>query len=290
MGTTNLKRWLLAAVLLAINTAFAGENDLTINQRNSTDTANINRTLASPLTDGLLFYNTSTLLPGYVTLGTGLSISSGVLSASTGAAQVNSDWNSTTGLSKILNRPTLATVAMTGQAGDLTGLATVATTGAYTDLTSKPTIPAAQVNSDWNAVSGLAQILNKPSIPAAMTVGNPNARTVALATAYQCTDTNKPCVVIINLNSTASLTLGGGTTVVGEVRLGSTNGVATGSGVAVGAYKNSLTGTLVVGLAINSDSYNTITIMVPTGQYFAVRQTTGTGLVVVSAYDQSVSN
>jgi hypothetical protein len=29
-----------------------------------------------------------------------------------------------------------------------------------------PTIPAAQVNSDWNATSGLAEILNKPTIPA----------------------------------------------------------------------------------------------------------------------------
>ena len=48
------------------------------------------------------------------------------------AAQVNSDWNATSGLAQILN---------------------------------KPTIPAAQVNSDWNAVSGLAQILNKPTIP-----------------------------------------------------------------------------------------------------------------------------
>ena len=32
----------------------------------------------------------------------------------------------------------------------------------YDDLTNKPTIPAAQVNSDWNASSGVAQILNKP--------------------------------------------------------------------------------------------------------------------------------
>jgi len=43
--------------------------------------------------------------------------------------------------------------------------ATVATSGSYNDLINKPTIPAAQVNSDWNAVSGLAQILNKPTIP-----------------------------------------------------------------------------------------------------------------------------
>lgn len=31
-----------------------------------------------------------------------------------------------------------------------------------------PSIPAAQVNSDWNAVSGVAQILNKPTIPDAL--------------------------------------------------------------------------------------------------------------------------
>lgn len=42
--------------------------------------------------------------------------------------------------------------------------AAVATSGAYSDLSGKPTIPAAQVNSDWNATTGLAQILNKPSI------------------------------------------------------------------------------------------------------------------------------
>ena len=35
----------------------------------------------------------------------------------------------------------------------------------YSDLTGAPSIPAAQVNSDWNAVSGVAEILNKPTIP-----------------------------------------------------------------------------------------------------------------------------
>lgn len=42
------------------------------------------------------------------------------------AAQVNSDWNSTGGVSQILNKPTLATVA---------------TSGSYNDLSNKPTIP-----------------------------------------------------------------------------------------------------------------------------------------------------
>lgn len=35
----------------------------------------------------------------------------------------------------------------------------------YNDLDDKPVIPAAQVNSDWNAASGVAEILNKPTIP-----------------------------------------------------------------------------------------------------------------------------
>lgn len=42
-------------------------------------------------------------------------------------------------------------------------LATVATTGNYGDLKNTPTIPEAQVSSDWNAESGVAQILNKPT-------------------------------------------------------------------------------------------------------------------------------
>jgi hypothetical protein len=33
------------------------------------------------------------------------------------------------------------------------------------EILNKPTIPAAQVNSDWNATSGVAEILNKPTIP-----------------------------------------------------------------------------------------------------------------------------
>ena len=42
------------------------------------------------------------------------------------AAQVNSDWNASSGVAKILNKPSLATVA---------------TSGSYNDLSNKPTIP-----------------------------------------------------------------------------------------------------------------------------------------------------
>ena len=43
----------------------------------------------------------------------------------------------------------------------------VTDSGSDAFIKNKPTIPAAQVNSDWNASSGVAQILNKPTIPAA---------------------------------------------------------------------------------------------------------------------------
>ena len=52
---------------------------------------------------------------------------------------------------------------------DKVTLATVATSGSYDDLTDKPSIPSEQVNADWNATSGKARILNKPTIPSAVT-------------------------------------------------------------------------------------------------------------------------
>ena len=46
--------------------------------------------------------------------------------------------------------------------------------GSYNDLTDKPTIPDAQVNSDWNATSGVSQILNKPTLSIVATSGSYN--------------------------------------------------------------------------------------------------------------------
>lgn len=101
----------------------------------------------------------------------------------------------------LADKPTLSTVATSGSYNDLADkptLSTVATSGSYNDLTDKPTtISTAQadaittntakntyptadktklqgiqagaevnVQADWNATSGDAQILNKPTIPA----------------------------------------------------------------------------------------------------------------------------
>lgn len=93
------------------------------------------------------------------------------------AAQVNSDWNATSGVAEILNKPTLSNVALSGEYSDLLNtpnLANVATTGEYSDLLNTPSIPSPQVNSDWNSTSGVSEILNKPTLSTVATTGDYN--------------------------------------------------------------------------------------------------------------------
>jgi phage minor structural protein len=72
-----------------------------------------------------------------------------------------------------------------------TDLKNVAFSGSYNDLTDKPSIPSAQVNSDWNATSGVEEILNKPTIPTVndgvLTIQQ-NGTTIGTFSANQDTD------------------------------------------------------------------------------------------------------
>jgi len=100
------------------------------------------------------------------------------------AAQINSDWNASSGVAEILNKPTIptATSDLTNDSGfitssDVPGAQEQAdwnesnsSDPAY--IKNKPTIPSAQVNSDWNASSGVAEILNKPSLATVATSGD----------------------------------------------------------------------------------------------------------------------
>ena len=144
----------------------------------------------------------------------------GYITAGQVPAQVNADWNATSGAAEILNKPTIPTVptnvsAFTNDAGYITGYTETdpqftAWDKDYNDLINKPAIPTvptnvsaftndagyitsaaipaiptvptnvsaftndagyitaaqvpAQVNADWNATSGAAQILNKPAL------------------------------------------------------------------------------------------------------------------------------
>jgi hypothetical protein len=67
---------------------------------------------------------------------------------------------------------TLANGVTWGNVTSKPTFATVATSGLYTDLSGTPIIPAAQVQSDWTAASGVTAILNKPSLAAVATSGS----------------------------------------------------------------------------------------------------------------------
>lgn len=125
------------ATLSAVSSSFS-------TKLNSNDTLGLRHDLNNKLYSSNFTWTNISGKPSFATVAT--SGAYGDLSGkpSIPAAQVNSDWNSSSGLSQILNKPTL----FSGVYSDLTGkpsLAIVATSGSYTDLTNKPSIPSAQV-------------------------------------------------------------------------------------------------------------------------------------------------
>lgn len=117
-----------------------------------------------------------------------------------------------------------------------TDLKTVAFTGSYNDLTNKPTIPAAQVNSDWNATSGVARILNKPTIPtvnnATLTIQK-NGTNVQTFTANQSTNATANITVptkVSELTNDSGYTTNTGTVTSVAAGTGLSGGTITSSG------------------------------------------------------------
>lgn len=117
--------------------------------------------------------------------------------------------------------------------------------------------------------------------------GAPTTRTLSLATAYQATTTTKPAIVTVNLTSTASFSLTGGSTNTADILIGSTSGVATGTGTIMCKYGNSSTAGVAVGVGVTGIQGSTCTLALPTGWFFAIRQTAGT-VTIVSSFDASV--
>ena len=97
-----------------------------------------------------------------------------------------SDWNATSGLAEILNKPTL----FSGSYTDLTNKPTLFS-GSYNDLTDKPTIPAAQVQSNWNELdtADISYIQNKPAIPTVPTDVSAFNNDAGYLTSYNDTNT-----------------------------------------------------------------------------------------------------
>jgi len=98
-------------------------------------------------------------------------------------SQVNADWNATSGPAQILNKPEIPEVSypvesVNGQSGevelsmeDIGGLADemskkmdLGSMISVSQIEGMPEIPEPQVQSDWLATSGMANILNKPKL------------------------------------------------------------------------------------------------------------------------------
>ena len=88
---------------------------------------------------------------------------------------------------------------------DLSNLADVAFSGSYDDLEDKPTIPAAQVNADWNASSGVAQILNKPTIPTVPTNVSAFTNDAGYLTSHQDISGKADKVTVVDVASTGDV-------------------------------------------------------------------------------------
>lgn len=182
---------IITLLLASASLSYGAANDLLIAQRNSTDTGQLTRLVAHPggSNNGLVAFNGATLLPVCIQIGDGLVWSSGSLSA-------------------------LATQAVLDGKQDLI-IASDSSKYYRGDKTwaNFPSIPAAQVQTDWNAFSGMGVLLNKPSLAAVATsgaysdlTGRPTLATVATSGDYGDL-TNKPTLgTAAAQNSTAFAT------------------------------------------------------------------------------------
>lgn len=285
-----LKKILFPLIMLLALPCFAQvyPYNVMIQQRTPDNLDYTNRVLPNPANNahGIIYFNGTTKLPGYLLLGDGLTVSDGILSASSTGAAVQADWNASAGPSRILNKPAISTVGMTGQYGDLFGtpaLATVATSGQYADLAGRPALAPIATTGNYN------DLINKPAIPSAyvFNFGDPIARSLAMSTAYQASDPSRAAVVTASTSCTAALSLTAGGTCALQVRTSPAASLSCSTGTVYATITNANTGTLTVGLGLNQRVGSAATINLRAGSYFILCPTSGT-FAVDSAVDQTV--
>lgn len=270
---------IIQAIAIAIisGSAFADPFSMVLTQRSSADTGNVTRVMTVPTAKSLWFYDPTTQLPGYVTLGTGFTFSAGQLALT--SAPVNADWASSSGLSQILNKPILATVATSGSYNDLNTkptFSTVAISGLYADLLSKPTLATVATSGAY------ADLTGKPTIPTitAFNFSQPTTRTLALSTSLQATDTTKAAMLYPSYACTNATTVLAASGCTMQVRMNSST-VTCSTGTVY--YTQSLTVTL--GILLTQASTNPVPIYLPIGGFFILCPTSGT--FTVTAIEQS---
>jgi len=222
-----MKKALAALLLAAISISALAQNpyDVTVRQRRADDLGYIDRFFPLPA-DGasaFLIINGATMLPQYATLGAGLALNSGVISV-TVASQVNADWNATTGVAKIDNKPSISTAGMTGQYNDLAGIPTTFTPAAHNQawstITSTPTtragygitdaLGAADIAGKFNTPTGTtAQYVRGDGSLATLPVPSQSSASRTLNSGFQVSST-RPALVFYSVQITVTATIASG--------------------------------------------------------------------------------
>ena len=141
-------------------------------------------------------------LGGGYSAGTGIDISNNTISVDNTVAMK-------TDIPAPVTETTVSDWGFTKNAGTVTSVNNVSPVNGNVTLS----IPAAQVNSDWNAVSGVAQILNKPTLGTMASESasdyTPTSGLATVATSGAYSDlTGTPTIPTVN-NATLTITQGG---------------------------------------------------------------------------------
>lgn len=189
-----MKNLLLLALLLP-SLAWSAANSLLFTQRSAADDGNLTRVVTCATGPCLLQYDTGSQLPSFLTLGTNLSITSGVLNAAS-SGQVQSDWTASSGAAFILHKPSLATVATSGAYSDLTGIpstfAPSAHTQAFSTITSTPTTLSGYGITDGVTATALTTTLSSYVTSSALTTALSSYATSATVTSGLAGKFNTP--------------------------------------------------------------------------------------------------
>lgn len=163
---------LIAALLLLPALAMGAANDLFINQRDPANAQTLTRTVMVPTADGIVGYAftpgvPANRVPVVLTLGPRLTLSSGVLDAVAGAAQVQADWNAVSAPAAILNKPVLFSGAYSALTGTPSTFAPTAHTHVAADITSgvlaTARIPALAISQTTGLQTALDAKFNTPA-------------------------------------------------------------------------------------------------------------------------------
>lgn len=158
------------------------------------------------------------------------------------AAQVQTDWNATTGLGALLNKPSLATVA---------------TSGSYTDLSNKPTIPTIPTLSFNNTASH-------------------SIVTGTGSTGFQVSS-SRNALVNYSITISTSSTIASGAVGVVVLEIAPTNSTTAGDWVEVGRISQGQTLGLALALSITQPIAGQVGGIIPAGYYAKLRSINTTG-------------